>query len=79
MPWGECKPKDMIIASAAPQSQHICVPEAPVFDPNCAKITLKFDMSKVPLVSIAYSRLSLSRLRLSRVNAYLEEKMWSFF
>ena len=26
-----------------------------------------------------YSRLSLSRLRLSRTTAYLEEKIWSFF
>ena len=26
-----------------------------------------------------YSRLSLSRLRLSRITAYLEEKIWSFF
>ena len=26
-----------------------------------------------------YSRLSVSRLRLSRITAYLEEKVWSFF
>ena len=28
---------------------------------------------------ITYSRLSLSRLRLSRITAYLEGKIWSFF
>ena len=28
---------------------------------------------------LMYSRLSLSRLRLSRITAYLEEKIWSFF
>ena len=29
--------------------------------------------------SFIYSRLSLSRLRLSRITAYLEEKIWSLF
>ena len=31
------------------------------------------------IVQIEYSRLSLSRLRLSRITAYLEEKIWSLF
>ena len=30
-------------------------------------------------VPAEYSRLSLSRLRLSRISAYLEDKIWSFF
>ena len=30
-------------------------------------------------IVIYYSRLSLSRLRLSRITAYLEEKFWSLF
>ena len=31
------------------------------------------------LLASNYSRLSLSRLRLSRITAYLEEKIWSLF
>ena len=50
LPWGECKPKDAIIAKASAQSQQ-CIPNEPVFDPNCAKLTLKFEIPKVPLVS----------------------------
>ena len=36
-------------------------------------------MNKFPNVKSNYSRLSLSRLRLSRITAYLEEKIWSLF
>ena len=34
---------------------------------------------KKNIVKMCHSRLSLSRLRLSRITAYLEEKIWSLF
>ena len=50
------------------------VNEPSVFEP------LKFYCSKIPWKSISiYNRLSLSLLRLSRITAYLEEKIWPFF
>ena len=59
------------------------VNEASVFEPlkvyctgiTCTLICSGLKKRKKP----TYSQLSLSRLRLSRITAYLEEKIWSLF
>ena len=46
---------------------------------DCFGIVLITSLFLGPCLSIKYSRLSLSRLRLSRITAYLEVKFWSLF
>ena len=40
---------------------------------------IKCQLKQLKLHCSTYSRLSLSRLRLSRITAYLEDKIWSLF
>ena len=44
---------------------------------GCLSGTCRYSL--ICLVTATYSRLSLSRIRLSRITAYLEEKIWSLF
>ena len=41
--------------------------------------TINYNEKPTAIFHDIYSRLSLSRLRLSRITAYLEEKIWSLF
>ena len=45
--------------------------------PHALEIVLLEYGTEIPEVIKKYSQLSLSRLRLSRITAYLEEKIWS--
>jgi hypothetical protein len=70
LPWGQCKDLDKI-NDPLPQSINTkCVPNAAELGNNCAKITLIFELKKMPVVGFFYwsimTELCLRSRKLSR-------------
>lgn len=73
LPWGQCKDIDKVNDPLPHSINTNCVPNAAELGNNCAKITLIFELKKMPVVSFLINKivfLTLLSKRLSKATLY---------
>ncbi|XP_060555347.1 protein jagged-1b-like [Ruditapes philippinarum] len=66
LPWGDCQPKSNTLASSVPK-EHFCYGIDRKMEANCAKITLVYDYSKLPIgTSVESMCISIERIASSK-------------